>query len=102
MKDWLAVKDEEILHKMQSVDDWLDNGDEQLQQAVTEAQTAVQAAVSQANTAADRANQAVEQMAQVAGGGVEEAILSKKISQTELQDWLAAAVKYSKCQLPMT
>ena len=31
---------------MQSVDDWLDNGDEQLQQAVTEAQTAVQAAVS--------------------------------------------------------
>ncbi|MFR1213623.1 MAG: hypothetical protein ACLSCV_01560 [Acutalibacteraceae bacterium] len=58
MNDWLAVKDEEILHKMQSVDDWLDNGDEQLQQAVTETQTAVQAAVSQANTAADRANQA--------------------------------------------
>ena len=78
MKDWLAVKDEEILHKMQSVDDWLDNGDEQLQQAVTEAQTAVQAAVSQANTAADRANQAVEQMAQVAGELVEEAIFEQK------------------------
>ena len=78
MKDWLAVKDEEILHKMQSVDDWLDNGDEQLQQAVTEAQTAVQAAVSQANTAADRANQAVEQMVQVAGELVEEAISEQK------------------------
>ncbi len=78
MKDWLAVKDEEILHKMQSVDDWLDNGDEKLHQAVTEAQTAVQAAVSQANTAADRANQAVEQMAQVAGELVEEAISEQK------------------------
>ena len=87
--------------KCKSVDDWLDNGDEQLQQAVTEAQTAVQAAVSQANTAADRANQAVEQMAQVAGELVEEAIFEQKISQTELQDW-TAAVNYSKCQLPMT
>ena len=78
MNDWLAVKDEEILHKMQSVDDWLGNGDEQLQQVVTEAQIAVQAAVSQANTAADRANQAVEQMEQVAGELVDGAISEQK------------------------
>ncbi len=78
MKDWLAVKDEEILHKMQSVDDWLDNGDEQLQQAVTEAQLLYKQQSVKQNTAADRANQAVEQMAQVAGELVEEAIFEQK------------------------
>ncbi len=78
MTNWLAVKDEEILRKMQTVDDWLDNGDEQLQQVVTDAQNAVQTAVSQANAAADRANQAVDQMEQVAAELVDEAVNKQK------------------------
>ncbi len=78
MAQWLAEKDEELLHKMQSVDDWLGSGEEQLQQVVTAAQSAVQAAVEEADSAEDRASQAVEEMEQVAGALVDDAIALQK------------------------
>ena len=65
--EWLTEKDETLLHKLQSVDDWIESGESRLQQAENEA-----------NTAASRANAAVENIAQTAAEQVKATLEQQK------------------------
>ena len=78
VEQWLTQSDATIVYKLQSVDDWLSDSQQELQHTIEQTKQQTETAVTAADSAAQRANAAVDSMAQTAATLVEDAVDKQK------------------------